>query len=248
MLEWRSHSRDLKTLTAFAELSKRSDPIVLVDADDVPVGVAPKLEVHRRGLKHRALSVLVRNPAGEMLVHRRHAAKYHSGGLWTNACCSHPRPGEPAIDAAKRRLAEEMGIRCELTPLFTAQYRATVSNGFIEDELVHVFGATYEGPIEPDSIRSRRVEVDAVRGADGGYAAAAGNLHHLASALLRGTWRCHRGLDADRLSCQNQKKSSTGCMAAGAQGGCAIAPGLARLQPGRGPYRVDARAAGPLRQ
>ena len=137
-------------MTAFAELSKESDPIVLVNAHDVPVGVAPKLEVHRRGLKHRALSVLVRNPAGEMLVHRRHAAKYHSGGLWTNACCSHPRPGEPAIDAAKRRLAEEMGIRCELTPLFTAQYRAAVSNGFIEDELVHVFGATYEGPIEPD--------------------------------------------------------------------------------------------------
>jgi isopentenyl-diphosphate delta-isomerase len=94
--------------------------------------------------------VLVRNPAGEMLIHRRNLAKYHSGGLWTNACCSHPRPDEPVAAAAHRRLAEEMGIRCEVAPLFTARYRAAVSNGYIEDEVVHVFGATYEGPIAPD--------------------------------------------------------------------------------------------------
>jgi isopentenyl-diphosphate Delta-isomerase len=130
--------------------SADDDPIVLVDAHDVPQGVAPKIEVHRRGLKHRAISVLVRNRAGDMLVHRRHADKYHSGGLWTNACCSHPRPGEPADDAARRRLAEEMGIRCEIEPLFTAHYRAAVSNGYIEDEVVRVFGGTYEGPISPD--------------------------------------------------------------------------------------------------
>ena len=126
------------------------EPLVLVDAHDVPQGVAPKDEVHRRGLKHRAISVLVRNPAGDMLLHRRNAQKYHSGGLWTNACCSHPRPGEPAEDAARRRLVEEMGIRCAVTPLFTAHYRAAVSNGYIEDEVVRVFGGTYEGPISPD--------------------------------------------------------------------------------------------------
>lgn len=94
--------------------------------------------------------MLVRNPAGEMLVHQRNMGKYHSGGLWTNACCSHPRPDEPPGAAAQRRLAEEMGIRCEMTPLFTARYRAAVSNGYIEDEVVHVFGATYEGPVAPD--------------------------------------------------------------------------------------------------
>ncbi len=137
-------------LNEFASGSTDYDPIVLVDAQDVPQGVAPKIEVHRRGLKHRAISVLVRNRAGEMLVHRRNTAKYHSGGLWTNACCSHPRPDEPVADAAHRRLAEEMGIRCTVEPLFTARYRAAVSNGYIEDEVVHVFGATYEGPIAPD--------------------------------------------------------------------------------------------------
>ena len=130
--------------------SNDHDPLILVDADDVPQGVASKVEVHRRGLKHRAISALVRNHAGEMLLHQRNGMKYHSGGLWTNACCSHPRPGEQTCDAARRRLAEEMGIRCNLKPLFLAHYRAAVSNGYIEDEVVHVFGGTYEGAVTPD--------------------------------------------------------------------------------------------------
>src|SRR5580704_18798773 len=83
--------------------SNDNDHLILVDADDVAQGIAPKMEVHRRGLKHRAISALVRNRAGEMLLHQRNAVKYHSGGLWTNACCSHPRPGEPTGDAAHRR-------------------------------------------------------------------------------------------------------------------------------------------------
>ena len=130
--------------------SNDADLLILVDRDDVPQGIAPKIEAHRRGLKHRAISALVRNRSGEMLLHQRTVVKYHSGGLWTNACCSHPRPGEPPADAAHRRLAEEMGIRCSLRPLFMAQYRATVSNGYIEDEVVHVFGGTYEGEVQPD--------------------------------------------------------------------------------------------------
>lgn len=137
-------------LNGFSAGSSDDEPIILVDADDVPQGVAPKIEVHRRGLKHRALSVLVRDRIGNMLVHRRNPAKYHSGGLWTNACCSHPRPDEPSAKAAHRRLAEEMGVRCEVEPLFTARYRAAVSNGYIEDEVVHAFGGTYEGPVAPD--------------------------------------------------------------------------------------------------
>jgi isopentenyl-diphosphate delta-isomerase len=134
----------------FSTGSNDGDLIVLVDAQDVPQGVASKIEVHRRGLRHRAISVLVRNPSGDMLIQRRDPAKYHSGGLWTNACCSHPRPDETVADAAQRRLAEEMGIRCALRPLFTAHYRAAVSNGYIEDEFVHAFGGTYDGPVAPD--------------------------------------------------------------------------------------------------
>ena len=130
--------------------SNDHDNLILVDADDVAQGIAPKMEVHRRGLKHRAISALVRDRAGEMLLHQRNAVKYHSGGLWTNACCSHPRPGETTPDAARRRLAEEMGIHCALKPLFMAQYRAEVSNGYIEDEVVHVFGGTYDGSVKPD--------------------------------------------------------------------------------------------------
>ena len=137
-------------MNATPSASTDQDPIVLVDAHDVPQGIASKIDAHRRGLKHRAISALVRNRAGEMLLHQRTAVKYHSGGLWTNACCSHPRPGEATPDAAHRRLAEEMGIRCALKPLFVARYRAAVSNGYIEDEVVHVFGGTYDGEVKPD--------------------------------------------------------------------------------------------------
>jgi len=126
------------------------DPVILVDAEDVAVGTAGKLDAHRRGLKHRAISVLVRNPAGELLLQRRNPGKYHSGLLWANACCSHPLPGESTIDAAHRRLRQEMGIDCTLTPLFTFDYRAPVSDELIENELVHVFGGTHDGRIVPD--------------------------------------------------------------------------------------------------
>ncbi|WP_244670644.1 isopentenyl-diphosphate Delta-isomerase [Rhodoplanes elegans] len=125
------------------------EQIILVDADDRPTGVAGKTEVHRRGLPHRAISVLVRNPRGEILIQRRNPAKYHSGGLWANTCCSHPRPGESTLDAALRRLPEEMGFACALAPIFKTHYRATLSNGFIEDELVHAFGGTFDGVVAP---------------------------------------------------------------------------------------------------
>jgi len=131
-------------------LSADDDPVILVDADDVAVGTAGKLDAHRRGLKHRAISALVHNSAGEMLLQRRATAKYHSGGLWTNACCSHPHPGESVADAARRRLQQEMGVNCPLKPLFRFAYRAEVPGGLIEDEIVHVFGGQHDGPVEPD--------------------------------------------------------------------------------------------------
>ncbi|CAN0505857.1 unnamed protein product, partial [Phaeothamnion confervicola] len=126
------------------------DLVVLVDDNDVAIGTAEKLGAHQRGLKHRAISALVRNSAGEFLLQRRALEKYHSGGLWTNACCSHPLPGESPADAAQRRLMQEMGIACTLSPMFIVHYRADVSGGLIENELVHVFGGTHDGPVAPD--------------------------------------------------------------------------------------------------
>lgn len=124
--------------------------VVLVDGEDRPLGTAPKLEAHRSGLLHRALSVVVRDRRGRLLLQKRAAGKYHSGGLWTNTCCSHPRPGEPVRRAAARRLREEMGVACALVRLMTTTYRADVGNGLIEHELVHVFGGRSDGPIRPD--------------------------------------------------------------------------------------------------
>jgi isopentenyl-diphosphate delta-isomerase len=124
--------------------------VVLVDAADRQIGVAPKLPVHREGRLHRAISVQIADRRGRLLLQKRHIGKYHSGGLWTNTCCSHPRPGETTLDAAQRRLASEMGIVCALTPLFTTTYRANLDNAMIEHEVVHVFAGTYEGPIRAD--------------------------------------------------------------------------------------------------
>jgi isopentenyl-diphosphate Delta-isomerase len=132
--------------------ANHSDTLILVDDGDRQVGLAPKMDVHRRGLKHRALSVLVRDVKGRMLLQQRAAGKYHSEGLWTNACCSHPRPGESNQKAASRRLMEEMGVDCDdLAELFVAHYRAQVSNELTEDEVVHVFGGRLEnGAVAPD--------------------------------------------------------------------------------------------------
>lgn len=130
--------------------STDSDRVILVDESDAELGTLDKLEAHRTGTLHRALSVIVARGNGRLLVHKRAAGKYHSGGLWTNTCCSHPRPGEPVDVAAARRLEEEMGFACPLVPLFTVHYRAEVSNGLIENELVHVFGGRFDGTPHPD--------------------------------------------------------------------------------------------------
>jgi isopentenyl-diphosphate Delta-isomerase len=116
--------------------------VILVDSEDNEIGTAEKLSAHRDGLLHRAISVFVMNEAGEMLLQRRADGKYHSAGLWSNTCCSHPRPGEQPIDAARRRLREEMGISCELRPAFSFTYRADFDSGLTEHELDHVFVGT----------------------------------------------------------------------------------------------------------
>lgn len=115
------------------------ETVILVDKHDTPVGTMEKMEAHRQGALHRALSVFVFNDRKEMLLHKRAAEKYHSAGLWTNACCSHPRPEEKTLDAAHRRLQEEMGMSCPLDFQFTFLYQAPFDNGLTEHELDHIF-------------------------------------------------------------------------------------------------------------
>lgn len=126
------------------------EDIILVDREDREIGIAEKLEAHRRGELHRAFSVMVWDGNGRLLLQRRQIGKYHSGGLWTNSCCGHPRPGERAGDAALRRLDEEMGITCALAPIGTFTYRAELGGGLIEHELVHIFRGRYEGAVAPN--------------------------------------------------------------------------------------------------
>jgi isopentenyl-diphosphate delta-isomerase len=113
--------------------------VILVDENDVETGLMGKTEAHEKGLLHRAVSVFIVNSDGEWLLQCRALNKYHSAGLWTNTCCSHPLPGESTVDAAKRRLFEEMGIKCDLVPLFNFTYREILENGLIEHELDYVF-------------------------------------------------------------------------------------------------------------
>jgi len=124
------------------------DDVILVDESDNRVGVMSKDEAHRVGALHRAFSVLIFNTAGEMLLQRRALDKYHSGGLWTNACCSHPRVNETNVDAANRRLNEEIGLVTELTRVYEFGYKAVFENGLVEHEYDHVFhGVTDAVPV-----------------------------------------------------------------------------------------------------
>ncbi len=113
--------------------------VVLVDKKDNKIGLAEKMEAHRKGLLHRAVSIFIINSQGEWLLQQRAMTKYHSRGLWTNAACSHPFDNETNLNAAKRRLIEEMGINAELTEIFSFVYRAELDNNLIEHELDHVF-------------------------------------------------------------------------------------------------------------
>lgn len=130
------------------ENKKDQSQVILVDPGDNPTGIMDKLEAHRKGLLHRAISVFIINSKGEWLIQQRAKNKYHSNSLWTNACCTHPYPGENCHDAATRRLAEEIGIRCPLRELFQFTYFEKLDNELSEHEFDHVFlGISDEHPL-----------------------------------------------------------------------------------------------------
>ncbi len=135
--------------------------VILVDSRDVTIGTAEKLLAHRAGLLHRAFSVFVFNPSGALLLQRRARSKYHSPGLWSNTCCSHPAPGEDVLVAAHRRLREEMGLDCPLEFVFSFLYRACLGDSMCEHECDHVFVGRASRDPTPDTM-----EVDRFRWVD----------------------------------------------------------------------------------
>jgi isopentenyl-diphosphate delta-isomerase len=123
-----------------------SHPVVLVNEEDRPLGTADKLRAHAEGWLHRAFSVFIFDPEGRLLLQQRTDDKYHSGGLWSNTCCSHPRPGEAPIDGAHRRLPEELGFTASLTPILQDRYDLPVGENLVEHEHNHVFVGSVDAP------------------------------------------------------------------------------------------------------
>lgn len=134
------------------------DKVVLVNEQDIAIGAMDKMEAHIKGALHRAFSVFIFNSGGEMLIHQRAANKYHGGGLWTNACCSHPQWGEDLERSALERLEFEMGLQCDIRRSFSFLYHTPVENNLIEHELDHVFiGHTDLVPVpHPDEVQDFR--------------------------------------------------------------------------------------------
>ena len=131
------------------------EKVILVDKNDQQIGLMEKHEAHVKGLLHRAFSIFIFNSKNELLLQKRALQKYHSGGLWTNTCCSHPREKESTLDAAKRRLKEEMGMTCNLELKFNFIYKSKLDNNLYEHEFDHVFfGISNSNPI------INKIEVD----------------------------------------------------------------------------------------
>jgi len=142
------------------------EKVILVDEHDREIGEMEKLEAHVQGALHRAISIFIFDKNGRALIHQRACEKYHSPNLWTNTACSHPRPGEESVVAARRRLKEEMGIEADLEWAFQHMYKTSFENGLTEHELDHCFYGFYEGEIQPDptEVQSHRwVEPDELK-------------------------------------------------------------------------------------
>ncbi len=125
-----------------------NEMVILVDKNDKEIGTEEKIKTHKEGKLHRAFSIFIFNSKGEMLLQKRAKSKYHSGGLWSNACCSHPRPGENLEQATHRRLKEEMGLDCDLQKAFHFVYKTNLDNNLTEYEFDHVFIGEYDGEVK----------------------------------------------------------------------------------------------------
>jgi len=137
--------------------------LILVDESNRAVGAAEKHAAHRAGLLHRAFSIFVVDERGRILLQQRSPGKYHSGGLWANSCCGHPRPGERTIAAARRRLKEELGVVSPLSFGFFSRYRADLDRGMRENEFVYVYFGALQSPVEPDPVEVAKVDFLSVR-------------------------------------------------------------------------------------
>ena len=126
-----------------------SQQVIIVNENDESLGVMEKMQAHEQGVLHRAFSIFIFDSEGRMLLQQRAGKKYHGAWLWTNACCSHPMPGETVEDAAVRRLKEELGIEIPISRIFSFLYREPVENNLIEHEYDHVFAGEYGGELQP---------------------------------------------------------------------------------------------------
>jgi len=126
------------------------EKVILVDENDKQIGLMNKMEAHEKGALHRAFSIFVFNSKGEFLIQQRAFSKYHSGGEWANTCCSHQREGESTLEAAHRRLVEEMGFDVELKEVFDFTYKKEFGNGLTEHEFDHVVFGEFEGNPVPN--------------------------------------------------------------------------------------------------
>lgn len=131
--------------------------VILVNEHDQPIGAMDKMAAHVHGLLHRAFSVFIFNSRGDMLLQQRADGKYHSPSLWSNACCSHPAPGERTSHAAARRLYEELGCKTPLSELYAFTYKTEFDNGLTEHEFDHVFTGVYDGPLDPNPTEVKAV-------------------------------------------------------------------------------------------
>jgi isopentenyl-diphosphate delta-isomerase len=144
----------------------KEEEVILVNEQDEPIGLMPKMEAHEKAVLHRAFSVFIVNKNKEIMLQQRAAHKYHSPLLWTNTCCSHQRSGETNIEAGSRRLFEEMGFTAPLKELFYFIYKAPFDNGLTEHELDHVMLGYYDGTpqINPDEVEDWKwMTVPAIR-------------------------------------------------------------------------------------
>ena len=126
----------------------KQQKVILVDKNNKKIGEEEKIKAHREGKLHRAFSIFIFNKKGELLIQQRANSKYHSGGLWSNTVCSHPKPGESLIKSAHRRLKEEMGFNCKLKKMFKFHYQVFLDNDLMENEIDTVFIGKYDGKIE----------------------------------------------------------------------------------------------------